>query len=158
MQREWAEIRDEVLRFVSGIPEEDRPEAARRMKVLMSGFLERHQQALAHRAGDSDRLEPVRFAQHFQRYFDAERAYQRGVDALLIATADKADAERAVSIQILQNLEDWEALPESVWEAMTPAERKEGYEALEHLREQRDAVLAELPLEQRQEWERRLGL
>ena len=41
---------------------------------------------------------------------------------------------------------------------MTPDQRRQGYEVLEQLRAHRDEILAELPLELRQEWERRLGL
>jgi hypothetical protein len=72
------------------------------MHELLTGLVERHRKALLARGGDPAQLDPAVLTPHFQEFIDAEREYQKAEDALLIATANKADAEQALSIELLQ--------------------------------------------------------
>jgi hypothetical protein len=160
LRREWAEIKEEVLRANRAIEDEDEKAeaAARRMQELLTGFVERHRKTLRVLGADPALLDPAGLTERFQKFIDAEREYRQAEDALLIATANKAEGQQAVNILLLQKLEEWEALPDSAWDAMSPDERRQDYELLEQLRARCDEILAELPLQLRQEWERRLGL
>ena len=158
MLREWAEIKSEALRAQRNLEEEQDPAEAQRLVDLLGGFVERHRQALLARGGDAAEVDPVRLKRKLDRFLKAEREYREVEDKLLSATADMADADRELTIQLLQALEQWEALPDSALEAMTPEQRAQGYEAFSQLKENRDSLCAGLPLELRREWGRRLAL
>ena len=100
MRQEWAEMKEEVLRAnreMEADDDEARAAVARRMNELLTGFVERHRKALLARGGDPAQFDVGVLTRHFQEFIDAEREYQKAEDALLIATANKAVAEPAVS-------------------------------------------------------------
>lgn len=156
MQREWAKIRDLVSRLAREAEEDEHSAEAQRTMALLAGFIERHRAALLARGGDPDRLSLGRLGLRLQEYIEAELQYQRAADEFLVLTANRADTEHDLVVSLLSDLQRLEALPPKSWEAMTEAERTPAEESLAELRAHRESLLAELPLAEREEWERRL--
>lgn len=159
MREEWARIEPEVSRARD--PEADEDEEDERLthrSELFRDFLDRHgsllvAMGLAPEMADAASLEVLQ-----RRFLEADDEVKKREEELLQTQADAAEALSKLSVAGLRLLAQYEAIPQTQWDELEPDARRTTYETLELLREHREEMLGELPLEQRREWERRLGL
>ncbi len=161
MRAEWATIKDEVLRPPAVGEDEEDNEAVvaewNRRTEVMRGFLGRHGATLVAMGMDPSQADGSQMSELQAQYLEADAEAQKAEEKLLQADADVGDAVAKVAVAGLTALEHFEALSQEQWDAMTSEERLQGYDALETFRGVREEFLSRLPLEERKEWERRLG-
>ncbi len=128
--------------------------AGRALPPLLDELWAGHERALrAIAIEDRDELCALKLEVGLKHFPNGE--YETLVEKMLQAGAEAAEGMDELSESILAVLAKLETITAEEWDAM-PAEQRARYEdPLRMMRENRDGVIATLPLEQLQEWERR---
>lgn len=156
MRRDWAEIREEVLHWDKEMLDCDKPAAALRRTALLKHHFAKHRAILLARGMDPAALEMADIEAFMARYLEADAAAKEAEEVMLQAFAKQADARRAVVVAMLQRLEWMESIPQEQHDAASEEGRAQFLRARQELQENREALLGELPIELRREWEGRL--
>ncbi|HEV7405558.1 MAG TPA: hypothetical protein VGO11_21615 [Chthoniobacteraceae bacterium] len=157
MRREWEELRAQIVEWNKELPEEEKPEDARRRTALLRDFFARHRPALLAAGVQNEQLDLTELEADLARFLHSDASYHDAEEKLLQMTAIKAEQEQALTVTLLGHLESLEKIPPEEWDAMTDDEREQLETTLAHFRQNREAMLGVLPIALRHEWERRLG-
>jgi hypothetical protein len=153
----WAEMRALALRLEPLVQRGEMGPWECGLAQLLDELYAGHEKALFE-IGIFDR-EELRAAQVealLTRYPNGESDYY--ADQLMQADATIADYHRLHATQQLSLLERLEGATPEQMDAWTPEQRAEYFAGLTQLREERAAHLGRLPIAERRDWERRLGL
>lgn len=157
MRAHWARISPEILGWIRDKETLDDPngELVRRSK-LFAEFLTRHRVAL-----EAEGMPPEMTANAFREaaapFIAAHEKVLYLEEKLLLARAAQAEGEAQLAIKALEVLEQLEARSPESWDDLDFQQKQNDLAMLESLRAHRERFLGILPLETRQEWERRLG-
>ena len=156
MRRDWAEMRDEMMHWDKELLACDkRAEALRRMALLQRHRAKHRAILLAHPT-DPAALELAATEKFLAGYLELDDAANEAEEVMLQAFAKRAEASQAAAVVMLARLEALESIPQEQLDAASEDGRAEFLGALQHLQENREALLGELPIELRREWEGRL--
>jgi hypothetical protein len=153
----WAEMREVCLQLEPVVERGEMGAYQCGLAQLLDELYAGHQWALWE-IGILDR-EEMRAAQVEElltKYPNGERDYY--ADQLMQADATIADYQRLEAAERLSLLERLESATPEQMEAWTPEQRSEYFQGLTQLREEREEILGRLPIAERRDWERRLGL
>jgi hypothetical protein len=156
MREEWKRIAPEIMRPVDPelLDDEVRELFAQR-SALWRGFVERHRVAFRATNANAEKRVEAAMDQAEREFMEADEEVRKAEEELLQARADSAESQQALVEGMLGTLAGLEALSAEDWDKMEPMQRKNTYEILTELREDRPEMLAELPAERRRYWESR---
>jgi hypothetical protein len=158
MRRDWAEIREEVM---NGDNDEElldceKREALIRRTTLLKNHVAKPRAILLAQGTDPAALETVQMEKSLAEFLESEAAVAAAEEVMLQAAAQKAESDLALAVRMLELLEKMESLPQEQLDAASEEGRAQFLSALQTLQENREALLGELPIELRREWEGRL--
>jgi hypothetical protein len=153
----WAEMRAVALRLEPLVERGETGPWECGLAQLLDELYAGHEQALFE-IGIFDRedLRAAQVEELLTRYPNGESDYY--ADQLMQADATIADYHRLHATQQLGFLERLEGATPEQMDAWTPEQQAEYFAGLTQLREEREEHLGRLPIAERRDWERRLGL
>lgn len=156
MRRDWEALSEEMIRWDKEMLNGDQRAEAVRRTALLEHHSSQHRAILLARPTDPAALELAATQKFLAEYLAADDAANEAEEVMLQAFAKKAEARQAVVILTLERLEWMESIPQEQMDAASEENRAQLLSAMQSLQENREALLTELPIELRREWEGRL--
>jgi hypothetical protein len=158
MRRDWAEIREEVMNWDNDeeLLDCEKREALIRRTTLLKHHVAKHRAILLAQGTDPAALETARMEKSLAKFLESEAAVAAAEEVMLQAAAQMAESNLDLAVSQLELLEKMESLPQEQLDAASEEDRAQFFSTMQELQENREALLGELPIELRREWEGRL--
>ncbi|HEV7401847.1 MAG TPA: hypothetical protein VGO11_02930 [Chthoniobacteraceae bacterium] len=150
--------RDEVMNWDNDeeLLDCEKREALVRRTTLLRNHVAKHRAILLAQGTDPAALETAKMEQSLSEFLESEAAVAAAEEVMLQAAAQKAESDLALAVSQLVLLEKMESIPQEQLDAASEESRAQFLSARQELHENREALLGELPIELRREWEERL--